>query len=370
PNKAISPNDWIDTISNNLDYKSKELMRDFLHQLPQNFTADATMVSKSKCTQRTTAENLPRSIHPKPSSCHFRRRFRTNRRNANTCLVEQALRSRKQPLRASDNATPVASSSTTPCKLPKTLNRPTYCEVTNKALAAAEPHFNEIPAAYARDALAHFGVTALRSLSHVSTSPFPSDKLPSEVEVTVAPTEGLVPINPTHMLAIFAPNSSQKRKAVLYPGHAPFLAAHCSRLSPFSPYNTDASPAGTPFKVPVQPICLPNPATYPCLSTYIYTRKAEPLLSSIMPLPLPSNLLDAKASVDKRRQLVSSYAYQIASTYTIQFILQHVAFVHGLWQNTCALGIFDDGLWEVIDVAWQILLTAIALGTGNAQPAP
>jgi hypothetical protein len=41
--------------------------------------------------------------------------------------------------------------------------------------------------------------------------------------------------------------------------------------------------------------------------------------------------------------------------------------VHGLWQNVCALGIFDDGLWETIDFAWRILLTAIAIGTGNPQ---
>jgi len=41
--------------------------------------------------------------------------------------------------------------------------------------------------------------------------------------------------------------------------------------------------------------------------------------------------------------------------------------VHGLWRNVCALGVFDDNLWNAMDLAWEVLLTAIAIGTGNPQ---
>ena len=39
--------------------------------------------------------------------------------------------------------------------------------------------------------------------------------------------------------------------------------------------------------------------------------------------------------------------------------------VNGLWRNVCALGIFDSGIWETIDTAWEVLLLALGMATGN-----
>jgi len=41
--------------------------------------------------------------------------------------------------------------------------------------------------------------------------------------------------------------------------------------------------------------------------------------------------------------------------------------VHGLWTNVCALGVADEGLWEVIDACWEVLLQALAVGTGEPR---
>ncbi|KAG6846362.1 hypothetical protein H0H93_014449, partial [Arthromyces matolae] len=324
-------------------------------------------------------ENRPPSVNPKSISSrwntpHVRRRVHADGISSKYVEEQAARRARKQkqPVRhlqfkmisiqppdvEMEVAAPSASpSSTVPVMLPKELGRPEFCEPTNEALVAAEATFDEVPAAYVRDALEQMGLTsisALRSLTRVTPEPLSSDIIPAEVEVTLGPVEGFSPINPTHMLAVFGPRSpstssqpAPKRKVVLYPTHSAFLAAHCSRLPPFAPYDkaiTDAAPVGTPFKIPVRSICLPNPATYPRLSTYIYTQKADFLLSSLMPTPPPSNLLTPASSKDEepvaplssaeRRKLISSYAYQIASTYTTQVILQHTTVVHGLWQNT------------------------------------
>ena len=37
--------------------------------------------------------------------------------------------------------------------------------------------------------------------------------------------------------------------------------------------------------------------------------------------------------------------------------------MHGIWQNTCALGIFDDHLWGVISFAWKLAVTSLAVAT-------
>jgi hypothetical protein len=33
--------------------------------------------------------------------------------------------------------------------------------------------------------------------------------------------------------------------------------------------------------------------------------------------------------------------------------------VNGLWRNVSTLGIFDDQLWDVMDMAWELLLGAL-----------
>jgi len=62
---------------------------------------------------------------------------------------------------------------------------------------------------------------------------------------------------------------------------------------------------------------------------------------------------------------VLSFARQLAATYTPHALLQYAMRVNGLWRNVCALGIFDSGIWETIDTAWEVLLLALGMATGN-----
>lgn len=42
-------------------------------------------------------------------------------------------------------------------------------------------------------------------------------------------------------------------------------------------------------------------------------------------------------------------------------LLDSVALVHGLWQNTVALEISDKGLWATMGAAWNVLVGALAI---------
>ena len=171
-------------------------------------------------------------------------------------------------------------------------------------------------------------------------------------------------IPPTHMLAVFGKQltgkSHQPRRVTLYPVHSLVFASHCASLPKFpSPL-----PAALPEEgirkvdVPVWPLCLPSPATYPHLSTYLYSKRTDLFMKSVLPRPPPS-----KFQEDSSR--VPGFARELAETFTVQTLVKHALMVFGVWQNACALGVFDDNLWETLDTLWELLLTSIAIGTGS-----
>lgn len=209
----------------------------------------------------------------------------------------------------------------------------------------------------------------LHVLGSVKGNPI-KDVLPKELSIVVHDISFAAP---SHMFAVYGPpaqkGSTERRKVTLYPAHSLIFAAYCSKLPPFPPSgfeDTSQQSAPQELNVPVRPLCLPSPQTYPCLSSFLYTKRTDALLQSLVPCQLPTALIQRQEEVSLPSSLVT-FATRLAGTYTTQALLQHIMTVHGLWQNVCALGIFDDSLWETIDLAWQILLTAIAIGTGNPQ---
>ena len=155
---------------------------------------------------------------------------------------------------------------------------------------------------------------------------------------------------PTHLLAVHAKPAT---RVSLFPVHAIVLAAHCARLPPF-PKSESWTPAeaGSKISLSVTPFCLPNPETFSIVLYYLYTKRVDRLFSALLPLPLQGG-----KSID---QLSRRYS----STFTVQALLSQAAKVHGLWSNVAALGIFDERLSQVIEVAWKVLLTALAISTG------
>ncbi|KAJ7173132.1 hypothetical protein C8R43DRAFT_874259 [Mycena crocata] len=260
---------------------------------------------------------------------------------------------------------PQASLSTKTYRLPRELLRPEFQEISTEVLRTMEPELgDDLPdIEYMRDQLESLGPGLLRAAVSVVADP-PKDALPAEIVISVNDHSDYPP--PTHLLAIHgraskdAPGTA-RRQVTLVPTHSFVLALHCARLPKFS--TTTSTPAytsedRTQLTVPVQPLCLPSPATYPFLSTFIYTKRADHLLKSLLPCPPPPTL-------DDDRTLISTFAGRLAGTYTSQALLLHVNNVHGLWQNACVLGVFVDELWDTIELAWEVLLTAMAISAGT-----
>jgi hypothetical protein len=114
----------------------------------------------------------------------------------------------------------------------------------------------------------------LKSLASVRASPV-KDKLSKELEIF---TNDMTAIPPTHMLAVFGKQltgKSQPRRVTLYPVHSLVFASFCTSLPNFPSPPPVALPEEGIRKVdaPVWPLSLPSPATYPHLSTYLYSKR-------------------------------------------------------------------------------------------------
>jgi hypothetical protein len=55
------------------------------------------------------------------------------------------------------------------------------------------------------------------------------------------------------------------------------------------------------------------------------------------------------------------FAQSLAESYSLLALVAHSRTVNGLRLNACALGVFHEGLWAVIDLAWSILVDALEI---------
>ncbi|PBK80877.1 hypothetical protein ARMGADRAFT_1020661 [Armillaria gallica] len=215
----------------------------------------------------------------------------------------------------------------------------------------------EAPTLFARDNLVRdFGVRLFYTLSLLAPCAPPKDTpIPARFPVSLpanAPGEG-----PSYFLGVFAPNST---KVTLHPAHHDVLAVHCPRL----PSTILASPPAS--EIPVHPLCLPDPQSYALLSQYMYTHRQDLLLASLLPpgslpsnpFPTTAHLSSSPKTAEEIHSQLLVVAESLAKDFTQHKLLGGLSTVHGLWKNTVALGVDDDGLWEVIHAAWGVYLTA------------
>ncbi|KAJ3755810.1 hypothetical protein EV360DRAFT_85563 [Lentinula raphanica] len=279
-----------------------------------------------------------------------------------------------------------------PVLLPRALNQPPVCEPSDEAIAAATgPSYCGQPAAFVRDELEASGPRSLRTLCSVQTQVINPSVLPKELPIVV--NDRTAVDYPTHMLAVYAPvpkappsNASPQASASwvppktdvkMYPVHALFLAAHCGKLGPFppspSPSDDKAREPREPreprtLTLPVRPLCLPSPPTFPHLLHYFYLRRPEVLFRVFFPCEFSTDFVQNSCSGSGSEE-IHALATHIGQTFTPGVILKHTRVIHGVWQNACALGAVDDGLWGAIDVGYEVMLGALAVGAvGMGSP--
>nr|QBA29482.1 Clp1 [Flammulina velutipes]QPM99170.1 Clp1 protein [Flammulina velutipes] len=241
-----------------------------------------------------------------------------------------------------------------PVVLPRQLHRP------DPATSDVVLPGIDAPPQFVRDTFADSGTTLLYALStvrtHLDTASTPSPTLPSSVAVTYA--EGVEP--PTHVLAAFAPKTSS---VSLFPVHDIVLTAHCHKLPPAT---FSSSPAILPAgHLPVRPFCIPHPASYGQLSQYLYTHRQDLLFASLCQPTKPPPFFSATPHTSTTpplqltKEAMLAFSRELSETFTQHKLLQSMSAIHGLWKNVFALGIQDDGLWEVLEVVWGVYLTAV-----------
>lgn len=200
--------------------------------------------------------------------------------------------------------------------------------------------------------------------------------LPKELSIIV---NDLTSDMPSHMLAVYASQSkpnprSPRSKVTLFPSHNIILAAHCANLPhlPSASHPTPKTP-GQSLTVPVVPLCIPNPELFTPLSVYLYTKRTDLLLTALLPT-LPQTPLDVLTSPDetseegqKARETMMECARRMSATFTPHALLHYSMRVNAFWRNVCALGIFESKIWAIMDYAWESLLIAMAMATGNVD---
>ncbi|KAF8918115.1 hypothetical protein CPB85DRAFT_113041 [Mucidula mucida] len=292
-----------------------------------------------------------------PGNLSRKRKQRKARVNNNITLKIKTFITSSLPTQPKQEAT-------VPVLLPRQLIRP---EPLSDDVTI--PEMEDAPPQFVRDSFATCGPRLFRDLSmaqtHVDSTH--ARAIPTSIKVTVPGCEA----RPTHVLAAFAPKTSN---VTLFPVHDVVLAAHCENYPRM--VVTEPLPAE---HVPVQPFCLPHPPSYGPLSQYLYTHRQDVLFSTLCaPMPAPK-FFPSQAHVSTSEPLSLSmedmrvFARELSETYTQHKLLQSISTIHGLYKNVVALGIHDDGLWEVLDVLWGVYLTAVGwkvegIATGEVLP--
>ncbi|KAG9308303.1 hypothetical protein JVU11DRAFT_9897 [Chiua virens] len=343
------------------------------------------VLQSSKFSRRSDSENTPPTHKSAKSKIRGgikdasrRRRARaTGGHHSPRSVMEDANRKssvRSQPSlinielsRSSPSVQPAHSTSPVSMvnvALPRYLSRPVFSQIAKETITAVAPELAGTAIGYIREGLQCLGPDMLRVLTGVKTEPT-SNILPQEMTVVV---NDLSSDMPTHMLAVYARDvpAAAKRRVTLFPIHNIILATHCANL-PILPESDVIRPSttGSTVSVPVVPLCIPAPEVFPQLSTFLYTKRIDHLLASLLPCPVPQALYLDDPTNERVLSLLQQYASGLATTHNAQRLLTHAMMVNGLWRNACALGINDEKLWCALDVAWEVLMVALALSTGQ-----
>lgn len=278
-----------------------------------------------------------------------------------------------------------AGPAVTPITLPKYLIRPDYKEVSLANIVALDPDLKDVPLRYIQEGLEITGPAyVIRIFSCILSSAYKNCRMLQVIaSVEATPVKNALPkelsiiINdlscdlPTHMFAVYSRQSSHSpsptRKVTLFPTHAIVMSLHCANL-PSLPKSRACEPDSIgEMALPVVPLCIPSPETFSPLSAYLYTKDVQHLLSSLLPsgLATPPNILSLDTDSDSPE--FTQFSIKLRATYTAPALLTYAMAINGLWRNVVALGIFDERLWEALDIAWAAVLGALE---GNSQPNP
>jgi hypothetical protein len=161
-------------------------------------------------------------------------------------------------------------------------------------------------------------------------------------------------LQPTHVLAVHGQDAAD---VLLLPAHGLLYALGCAAL----PHLSRSRPADDGSeRLPVAHLHVPSTSAFPLLAAYLTSHSPSALLARLLPSSV--NDLDDGALLSP-----SALAGHLAHAETHESLGKHVRLVHGLWADACALGVSDDVLWGQMQLAWSVLVGALALRTAKLQ---
>ncbi|KAH8984917.1 hypothetical protein EDB92DRAFT_1818855 [Lactarius akahatsu] len=209
---------------------------------------------------------------------------------------------------------------------------------------------SQVPTQYIRDQMDRLSLSMYQALRSTNATASGAT-LPKTLLISV--NDASSAMLPTHMAAVYssAPSAPEPRRVMMYPVHQSILSLYCANL-PVLPSSTPRPTTPiSPFQVPVVPLALPHPESFPVLTQFLYLKGHAVTLPDLS-LFNPSQRTARSPRPD--------------ANYTAQRLASQAVKVHGLWRNACVLGIFDIALQTFFDLAWEVLMKALILSSNRA----
>ncbi|VDB87181.1 unnamed protein product [Peniophora sp. CBMAI 1063] len=223
---------------------------------------------------------------------------------------------------------------------------------------------------YTRNILRSVGPQMWRTLTSMAVRAAERRQgMPQKVDLVVNNCEGEMP---SHCLAIWSldrqlspPQLDNNINVTLYPVHGSVLAVNAAHLPVLVP-GTPAAPRtpGSRMEVPVVSLALPAPHMFNPLLRYMYTKDHNALFASMF----PAGALPPIGETPRERMLAG--ATSLAQMVPREVLFRMASCITGFWRNVCFIGVFDDALWATMDLAWEIILSALAMSQPTPAPKP
>ncbi|KAI0772739.1 hypothetical protein BD413DRAFT_438189, partial [Trametes elegans] len=264
---------------------------------------------------------------------------------------------------------------------PRKLARPDLPDIKPEIVVSAQPGYEGISPSHVRSSWSHMGYKYVRMYRKIFLDP-PKSALPAAYNILLR--DGGIAMCCTHLFAVYAyaaPGTfgpaARRRKCPryrrvvgLYPTHAAIWAAYCARLPalPLRPtrlkiFEDPRAGAGaeraTVLHLPVVPLAVPCPRMFLPVVMFVYSFRQSTFVSVL--LPCAAFELPADSVATPLAEHVPQYAQALADEGDMARLCRIAKNVHDVWRNMVALGVVEDRMWEALDIAWEIVLTAMEL---------
>ena len=87
--------------------------------------------------------------------------------------------------------------------------------------------------------------------------------------------------------------------------------------------------AGESILIPIVPLCIPAPEVFPQLSTFLYTKRIDHLLATLLPQPAPASLYTEDPTSESVRTQLQQLMTKLSALIPAHVLLARATAVNG-----------------------------------------